>query len=172
MISRSLTVSVVAIAAIAWLIFAGWAAGLGISPAPHGAAAPAPRIVQSLVPSASIRGWLAGHAAPSFPGRPATLNSSWWNITNESSTQLPIFWFTEGTWDAADGYLMFYGGDDFAGANLANSMDLFGGGVERADDPRFSRAARWARPRLRPAREGSRDVWRPPNLTPRSGTPT
>jgi PKD domain-containing protein/galactose oxidase-like protein len=29
-----------------------------------------------------------------------------------------VFWFTEGTWDAADQYLMFYGGDDFRGTNL------------------------------------------------------
>ncbi|MCI4334810.1 MAG: PKD domain-containing protein [Thermoplasmata archaeon] len=27
-------------------------------------------------------------------------------------------WFTEGTWDAGDGYLLFYGGDNWAGTNL------------------------------------------------------
>ncbi|MCI4366326.1 MAG: PKD domain-containing protein [Thermoplasmata archaeon] len=46
---------------------------------------------------------------------------SWWNITSESSTPAPIFWFTQGTWDASDGYLMFYGGDNFTGTNLAQT---------------------------------------------------
>ncbi|MCI4346799.1 MAG: PKD domain-containing protein [Thermoplasmata archaeon] len=30
-------------------------------------------------------------------------------------------WFTEGTWDASDGYLFYYGGDNWAGTNLASA---------------------------------------------------
>ena len=45
----------------------------------------------------------------------------WWNITSESNTTLPIFWFTQGTWDESDGYLLFYGGDNFAGTNLGDT---------------------------------------------------
>lgn len=47
--------------------------------------------------------------------------TGWWNITSESPTLLPNFWFTEGTWDATDGYMMFYGGDNWAGTNLADT---------------------------------------------------
>ncbi|HEV2428357.1 MAG TPA: PKD domain-containing protein, partial [Thermoplasmata archaeon] len=63
---------------------------------------------------------------------PATSPSySWWNITSESSTTLPPLWFTEGTWDAADGYLMFYGGDNWVGTNLADTWAYSGGSWNR-----------------------------------------
>ncbi|MCI4363099.1 MAG: PKD domain-containing protein [Thermoplasmata archaeon] len=59
---------------------------------------------------------------PSSKGpSPATLTLAWSNITSESTTMPPNMWFTEGTWDAADGYLFYYGGDNWAGANLASS---------------------------------------------------
>lgn len=52
---------------------------------------------------------------------------SWWNITSESNLSPPIDWFTEATWDAADGYLVSYGGDNFVSTNL-NATQTFEGG--------------------------------------------
>ncbi|MCI4326720.1 MAG: PKD domain-containing protein [Thermoplasmata archaeon] len=59
-----------------------------------------------------------GRTIPVPSGIAVAAPESWWNITSESPSPLPVFWFTEGTWDAADQYLMFYGGDNFTGTNL------------------------------------------------------
>ncbi|MFI5415105.1 MAG: hypothetical protein ACHQ16_05510, partial [Candidatus Lutacidiplasmatales archaeon] len=49
---------------------------------------------------------------------------SWWNITGESTVAPPVDWFTEATWDATDGYLVSYGGDNFVSTNL-NATQTF-----------------------------------------------
>jgi PKD repeat protein len=55
------------------------------------------------------------------------ISFTWWNITNESVTALPPLWFTEGTWDSADGYLVVYGGDDFNNT-IYGTTRLYSGG--------------------------------------------
>ncbi|MCI4336146.1 MAG: PKD domain-containing protein [Thermoplasmata archaeon] len=84
----------------------------------HGAGSPSAKHFSSISTGYPLRGRpLVASATP----------LSWWNISSESATPFPIAWFTEGTWDASDGYLMFYGGDNFAGTNLANTWTYSGG---------------------------------------------
>lgn len=67
--------------------------------------------------------------SPSAPAsRPAVAPSLLWsNITAESPVQPGPFWFTEGTWDTADHYLVTYGGDNFAGTNLQTTLGYSNG---------------------------------------------
>jgi PKD repeat protein len=100
---------------VAWIIAAGSmvaAAEADLPTAGSNAAAPAP----ASMPSTSLESWNgpAAHLArqPSLGPQPSL---DWWNITAASRTVLPPIWFTEGTWDAADGYVLTYGGDNDAG---------------------------------------------------------
>jgi PKD repeat protein len=54
--------------------------------------------------------------AGSIPGN-STARPGWWDVSADSTTALPVVEFTEGTWDATDGGVLFYGGDNYA-ANL------------------------------------------------------
>lgn len=73
----------------------------------------------------SSDGPFSGHSIPASPhvnsettrpfSSPQSTSWGWWNVTASSSTVLPPIWFTEGTWDAADGYVLTYGGDNNAG---------------------------------------------------------
>ncbi|MCI4319175.1 MAG: PKD domain-containing protein [Thermoplasmata archaeon] len=58
-------------------------------------------------------------AAPTAPG--------WWDVTASSGAALPPIWFTEGTWDAADGYVLTYGGDNNAGTTYNQTWSYVAG---------------------------------------------
>ncbi|HEV2449297.1 MAG TPA: hypothetical protein VGU43_02670, partial [Thermoplasmata archaeon] len=84
-------------------------------------AAPHATVVPGTSPPSS--GWGVPAAAPA----PHTLSVRWLNVTNESSTALPPTWFTEGTWDAADGYLLYYGGDSTQSTTYSSTWSYSGG---------------------------------------------
>lgn len=81
---------------------------------------------RSLAPShplAFARPHLPGSLGPASESRGTSVPSAspvleWRNISSETAQRLPVAWFTEGTWDAADRYLLYYGGDNFTGTNL------------------------------------------------------
>jgi PKD repeat protein len=74
---------------------------------------------------------VAAHSQPraSLPhlASPAIPAMTWLNITPESPSTPPNLWFTEGTWDAGDDNLLFYGGDNWTGTNLATTWTYSGG---------------------------------------------
>lgn len=91
------------------------------------ASAPTSGVV-SLPSGHALTGALHAGTAQSVGGRagtravaPAATELGWKNISNESSTALPTFWFTEGTWDAQSQQILYYGGDNDAGTNLATT---------------------------------------------------
>jgi hypothetical protein len=100
------------------LVPAGGGAALAISRAPPPSATSALGHAPGLSPA----------TAPPLP-RPASPNRGsdgggalvradlsepiWWNVTAASVTPLPIFEFTQGTFDAKDGYVLVYGGDNY-----------------------------------------------------------
>jgi PKD repeat protein len=88
-------------------------AGLTALPAPassfgHGALSH----LAALRPPTETHSAPAGRA-PLAPDN-ATAKPQWWDVTSDSTTPLPVVEFTEGTWDGADGGVLFYGGDNYA----------------------------------------------------------
>lgn len=86
------------------------------------------------VPTASLHSGSMPSNAPILPSvRPAAPRAgsgstlAWTNITGESPTAPGPFWFTEGTWDAADHSLVTYGGDNFVGTNLQTTQSYANG---------------------------------------------
>ncbi|HTT25364.1 MAG TPA: PKD domain-containing protein [Thermoplasmata archaeon] len=104
----------------------------GLAAPAFGSPAVVPAAARSVHGSSPV---LTARGLPEPPFRPAVApralvtssEDAWWNISDESPTAAPIFWFTQGTWDSADRYLMFYGGDDFQGTNLAETWTYSGG---------------------------------------------
>ena len=87
--------------------------------AAHGGSAPSvPPIVgaQRAAPAPAT----ARASALSLPG------SDWFNVTSESARALPVVEFTQGTWDAADGSILLYGGDNYV-VNSAATWTYSGG---------------------------------------------
>ncbi|MCI4333060.1 MAG: PKD domain-containing protein [Thermoplasmata archaeon] len=125
--ARHLQWLVVAAVLLSLLPVASGAAGAGpsaraVSPAPTTAAGPARTL--SGPPTAPLPANPPTAATP-HPSLSSTL--IWSNITAESPTQPGPFWFTEGTWDGADHYLVTYGGDNFAGVNLQTTEAYLNG---------------------------------------------
>jgi PKD repeat protein len=113
---RALTVLLLAAVAIALVLPAApiLARGAGHPPAPIGPSGRAAVAGSAAAPQ--------GVRSPAELGpSPRALSLSWINVTNESTTPLPPGWFTEGTWDAADGYLLYYGGDNMVSTTYATT---------------------------------------------------
>lgn len=87
----------------------------GAAPGERTGRAPAPSAPRT-APSPAV----APVADPRGGDRTATLRASggdpaadWYNVSAESTTTLPVVEFTQGTYDAADGYLLVFGGDNY-----------------------------------------------------------
>jgi len=100
----------------------------GFSLSPASLSSPAPPAAPGVTPGVAEHAMDVQPPPPrlgALPADPRPANSTplthWWNITSESPTPLPVVWFTEATWDAADDYLVFYGGDNFAGTLYAST---------------------------------------------------
>ncbi|HUI38588.1 MAG TPA: PKD domain-containing protein, partial [Thermoplasmata archaeon] len=100
------------------------ALGTGATPLAHGSA-PLPDRSAPFLPTVSATDpprasgpdpqAVVGPAVPTLAPHPSDGAPTWWDVTARSTTVLTPFWFTEGAWDAADGYAMVYGGDDSSG---------------------------------------------------------
>lgn len=82
---------------------------------PPRAAAPAASVQGALASPGNPADALRGHPLPGIPfPENSTAKPQWWDVTGESQTAFPVEEQTEGTWDAADGGVLFYGGDNYA----------------------------------------------------------
>lgn len=68
-------------------------------------------LLNSDTPAPAVRG--LPHSGIPFPDN-STAKPQWWDVTGESRTAFPVEEQTQGTWDAADGGVLFYGGDNYA----------------------------------------------------------
>lgn len=97
-------------------------------PPPAGGPAHTPTSAAPHTGSALAHGLRSGGRTPaSAAPSPQAPSLRWLNITNESTAPLPPTWFTEGTWDAADGYLLYYGGDNTQSTTYASTWSYSAG---------------------------------------------
>ncbi|MCI4347148.1 MAG: PKD domain-containing protein [Thermoplasmata archaeon] len=70
--------------------------------------APAPARAAALPPNLA---WRVASPYPVAPHHFPAVPPTWWAVPPSGQGTIPAFWFTQGTWDAHDGYVLFYGGD-------------------------------------------------------------